>query len=63
MHILAAGLYGMLKAEGYDRTGGNIERWMADAVKTGKLAPGRLHAAAAKVLEKPVDQLWMTPKA
>jgi hypothetical protein len=63
MHILAAGLYGMLKAEGYDRTGGNIERWMADAAKTGKLAPERLHAAAAKVLEKPADQLWVTPKA
>jgi hypothetical protein len=62
MHVFAAAVYGMLKAEGFDRTGGNIERWMADAVKTGKLAPERLHAAAAKVLEKPADQLWVPPK-
>jgi hypothetical protein len=63
MHVLAAGLYGMLKAEGYDRRGGNIEHWMADAVKTGKLAPERLHAAAARVLGRPADQLWPLPKA
>jgi len=58
MHVVAAGLYGTLKAEGYDRTGGNIEAWMAGAVKAGKLAPAALHAAASKVLEVPADQLW-----
>lgn len=58
MHVLAAALYGMLKAEGYDRAGGSIERWMADAVRAGKLAPGPLHASAAKVLGLPVDRLW-----
>ncbi|HEX7946351.1 MAG TPA: hypothetical protein VF495_16910, partial [Phenylobacterium sp.] len=63
MHVLAAGLYGTLKAEGYDRTGGNIERWMGAAAKSGKLAPQRLHAAAAQVLGRPVDQLWPLPKA
>ncbi|MBU1379159.1 MAG: hypothetical protein KKE02_01765 [Alphaproteobacteria bacterium] len=62
MHILAAGLYGTLKAEGYDRTGGDVETWMAGAVKAGKLGPARLHAAASKVLEVPVDQLWPRPK-
>lgn len=62
MHVLAAGLYGTLRAEGYDRTGGNIERWMAQAAKSGKLAPERLHAAAAKVLGRPADQLWPLPK-
>jgi hypothetical protein len=62
MHIVAAGLYGMLKAEGYDRKGGKIEAWMADAVKTGKLAPANLHASASKVLEVPVDQLWPRKK-
>lgn len=62
MHVLAAGLYGMLKAEGFDRTGGDIETWMAGAVKTGKLAPERLHAAAARVLETPADKLWPRAK-
>jgi hypothetical protein len=61
MHILAAGLYGQLKAEGYDRTGGNIERWMANAARSGKLSPAILHAAAARVVERPVDRLWTTP--
>lgn len=58
MHVLAAALYGMLKAEGFDRQGGKIEAWMADAVKTGQLAPTNLHASAATVLEVPPDQLW-----
>lgn len=63
MHVVAAGLYGLLKAEGYDRTGGNIETWMAEAVKTGKLAPASLHASASNVLEVPVDGLWPRTKA
>ena len=63
MHILAAGLYGLLKADGYDRTGGNLEAWMSAAAKGGKLAPASLHASAAKVLGKPVDRLWATPVA
>jgi len=63
MHVLAAGLYGTLKAEGYDRTGGNLAAWMLDAAVTGKLSPPRLHAAAARVLEKPVERLWTTPAA
>ena len=62
MHVLAAGLYGTLKAESYDRTGGNIARWMADAAKSGKLAPDRLHAAAAQVLNTTPDRLWAPPK-
>lgn len=63
MHVLAAGLYGTLKAEGYDRTGGNLETWMMEAAVTGKLSPPRLHAAAARVMEKPVERLWITPAA
>jgi len=62
MHVLAAGLYGTLKAEGYDRTGGKIEAWMGNAAKSGKLAPEPLHAAAAQVLGRPADQLWPLPK-
>jgi hypothetical protein len=61
MHVLAAGLYGLLKADGYDRTGGDIEGWMLAAAKTGKLAPANLHASAAKVLERSINQLWVTP--
>lgn len=61
MHVLAAGLYGLLKADGYDQTGGNLEVWMAAAARDGKLSPAVLHPAAAKVLGKPVDGLWTTP--
>lgn len=61
MHILAAGLYGLLMSESYDKTGGNIEAWMADAARAGKLSSATLHPAAAKVLGKPADQLWTTP--
>lgn len=63
MHVLAAGLYGLFKADGYDRRGGNLEAWMLAAAKGGKLAPASLHAAAGEVLGKPADQLWVTPKA
>ncbi|MET0337806.1 MAG: hypothetical protein ABW063_08570 [Caulobacter sp.] len=58
MHVLAAGLYGLMKADGYDRTGGNLEAWMSDAAKSGRLSPASLHPAAAAVLRRPVDQLW-----
>ncbi len=62
MHVLAAGLYGLLKADGYDRTGGKIETWMAAAVEAGRLAPASLHPAAAAVLGVPANQLWPRPK-
>jgi hypothetical protein len=63
MHVLAAGLYGLLKADGYDRTGGNLEAWTTTAAKSGKLAPASLHAKAAEVLRRPVDALWPVKKA
>lgn len=63
MHVLAAALYGMLKAEGYDRTGGDIERWMADAAAAGKLSPERIRTFAGQVTKTPPDQLWPRPKA
>jgi hypothetical protein len=62
MHVLAAGLYGLLKADGYDRTGGNLEAWTTAAAKSGKLAPASLHAKAAEVLRRPVDALWPVRK-
>lgn len=61
MHVLAAGLYGLLKADGYDRTGGNIEAWLRKALDDGRLDPGPLHAAASGVMGLPADALW-SPK-
>lgn len=61
MHVLAAGLYGLLRSDGYDRTGGNLETWMLEAARSGKLSPIRLHAAAAATLQKPIDRLWVRP--
>lgn len=63
MHILAAALYGLLKADGYDRTGGNFEAWIAEAAATGRLAPASLAGAASRVLELPADSLWPNPAA
>lgn len=63
MHILAAALYGLLKADGYDRTGGNFETWIVQAAATGRLAPASLAGAASRVLELPADRLWTSPAA
>ncbi|MDB5432780.1 MAG: hypothetical protein JWP35_3896 [Caulobacter sp.] len=63
MHVLAAGLYGLMKAEGYDRTGGELAQWTLVAARSGKLSPKRLHAAAAAVLDLPADGLWPARKA
>jgi len=61
MHVLAAGLYGLLKADRFDQTGGSIEAWMGDAAARGRLAPSSLHASAAAVLQRPSERLWITP--
>ena len=58
MHVLAAAFYGLLKAEGYDRTGGNLEQWVTARTADGSFAPPRLHAAAGQVLGYPADKLW-----
>lgn len=58
MHVLAAGLYGLLKADGFDRTGGAIQDWLGRAARDGRLAPDSLHPAAASVLGLPSDRLW-----
>jgi hypothetical protein len=63
MHILAAALYGLLKADGYDRTGGNFEAWIVQAAATGRLSPASLAGAASRVMELPVDRLWPNPAA
>lgn len=58
MHVLAAGFFGLLKRDGWSRTGGNIEAWLAAAARSGRLAPAVLHPIAAEVLKRPVGQLW-----
>jgi len=61
MHIFAAALYGMLKADGYDRTGGNLEAWMTKALTAGRFTPVSIASSASAVLGLPTDQLWRTP--
>jgi hypothetical protein len=58
IHVLAGAFYGMLRQDRWVDTGGSIEEWLGQAVRAGRLAPQRLHAAAAQVLERPVDKLW-----
>ncbi len=58
MHVLAAGLYGLLRADKWVENGGDIEQWLARAVAAGRLAPRVLHPVAAQVLERPVGKLW-----
>jgi hypothetical protein len=58
MHVLAAGLYGLLREDGWVRSGGSIESWLGSALEAGRLQPQVLHPVAARVLERPVDRLW-----
>jgi len=62
MHVLSAGLYGLMKQDGYAKTGGNLEGWLLTQARTGQLSPPSLHAAAARVLGRSADQLWPAPK-
>ena len=58
IHVLAAGLYGLLRQDKWVETGGNIEHWLAKSAAAGRLAPQILHPVAGRVLERPVDKLW-----
>jgi hypothetical protein len=58
MHVLAAGFYGYLQEDRWVERGGSIETWLGQAVASGRLEPERLHATAARVLERPVTRLW-----
>jgi hypothetical protein len=58
MHVLAAGLYGLLRQNKWVDAGGDIAEWLARAVAAGRLAPKVLHPVAARVLERPADRLW-----
>lgn len=61
MHVLAAGLYGLMRTTGFARSGGSLERWLQRATRAGRLAPPSLHAAAARLLGRQRDQLWPPP--
>jgi hypothetical protein len=63
IHVLAAGLYGMLRQDKWSDTGGAIEDWLDRATRTGRLSPANLHSVAARVLERPTDRLWPLPPA
>jgi hypothetical protein len=58
MHVIAAGLYGLLREDKWSETGGSIEQWLGEAVRRGRLDPAPFHAVAARVLDRPVDALW-----
>jgi len=58
IHVLAAAFYGYFRDDHWVERGGNLERWLAEAASGGRLDPQRLHATAARVLERPVTQLW-----
>lgn len=62
MHVLSAGLYGLMKQDGYAQTGGNLEQWLLLQANSGALAPVRMHAAAARILGRPANRLWPVPK-
>ncbi|MDH0863368.1 hypothetical protein [Mitsuaria sp. GD03876] len=58
MHVIAAGLYGLLRQDRWIETGGSLEQWLAKAVADGRLAPEVFHPVASRVLERPVNALW-----
>jgi len=61
IHVLAGGLYGLLREDRWVETGGNLEQWIAKAARSGRLAPATLHATASRVLERSMDRLWPLP--
>ncbi len=63
MHVLAAGLCGLLKQDRWAERGGNIEKWIGEAARRGRLAPAVLHPVAAEILQRPADRLWPISKA
>jgi hypothetical protein len=63
MHVLAAGLYALLRQDRWHESGGSIEQWLDRATKEGRLAPAVLHHAAAGVLGRPAGRLWPLPKS
>jgi hypothetical protein len=61
IHVMAAAFYGYFRDDHWLEHGGDLESWLSQAAASGRLAPGQLHAEAARVLERPVTQLWPLP--
>jgi len=58
IHVLAAAFYGYFREDHWLERGGDLETWLSQAVSERRLAAEKLHATAARVLERPVTQLW-----
>lgn len=58
MHVIAAGLYGLLRQDRWAEKGGSIEQWLSGAASDGRLSPAVFHQVAARVLERPAHALW-----
>lgn len=61
MHVIAGGLYGLLRQDHWADHGGSIETWLQQAALSGRLDSKTFHAVAARVLERNVAQLWPVP--
>lgn len=58
MHVIAGGLYGLLREDRWAERGGSIEKWLEQAAKSGRLNPENFHRVAARVLEREPARLW-----
>ena len=58
IHVIAAGLYSLLRDDGWAERGGSIERWLERAAHAGRLKPPSFHQSIASVLKRPTDNLW-----
>jgi hypothetical protein len=58
IHMIAAGLYGLLREDRWVQQGGSIEKWLLQAAASGRLKRHSFHKAAAKVLDRPINRLW-----
>ncbi|HEX8572255.1 MAG TPA: hypothetical protein VF759_05850 [Allosphingosinicella sp.] len=62
MHVLSAAFFGLMRRDGFARTGGDLDAWLLAKARQGWLAPPLLHGAAAQVLKRPVARLWTPPR-
>lgn len=46
IHVMAAGLYGLLRDDRWMTTGGNFEEWLGRAASKGRLTPTVFHPMA-----------------
>lgn len=58
IHVIAGGLYGLLREDRWIDRGGSIEQWLELAAKSGRLDPKRFHASATRVLQRAINGLW-----